>query len=188
MTINESIIIDGVDVSGCDFLAKEDIYDSYSGITTAYKGQCGCSDDEMCKSHRNCGYKKLARQLQRKTAECEELNTKYTEVLNLAKQNADANEYCLRDLEEENAKLKTESEELKKTAITLSQGLSIHSKKLQIATEALKNLSFLDCRHCPKAKNRQCYSSDDCKDVYRSYAQQALNEIEEYCRQNRHSG
>lgn len=149
MTINESIIIDGVDVSGCDFLAKEDIYDSYSGITTAYKGQCGCSDDEMCKSHRNCGYKKLARQLQRKTAECEEL---------------------------------------KKTAITLSQGLSIHSKKLQIATEALKNLSFLDCRHCPKAKNRQCYSSDDCKDVYRSYAQQALNEIEEYCRQNRHSG
>lgn len=27
----------------------------------------------MCKDHRNCGYKELARQLQRKTAECEEL-------------------------------------------------------------------------------------------------------------------
>lgn len=70
---DKQIIINGVDVSGCDFLAKEDIYNSYSGVTTAYKGQCGCSDDEMCKDHRNCGYKKLARQLQRKTAECEEL-------------------------------------------------------------------------------------------------------------------
>lgn len=73
MTDKEQIIISGVDVSGCDFLAKEDIYNSYSGVTTAYKGQCGCSDDEMCKDHRDCGYKKLARQLQRKTAECEEL-------------------------------------------------------------------------------------------------------------------
>lgn len=73
MTDKEQIIISGVDVSGCDFLAKEDIYNSYSGVTTAYKGQCGCSDDEMCKDHRNCGYKKLARQLQRKTEECEEL-------------------------------------------------------------------------------------------------------------------
>lgn len=73
MTNKEQIMIDGVDVSGCDFLAKEDIYNSYSGVTTAYKGQCGCSDDEMCKDHRNCGYKKLARQLQRKTQECEEL-------------------------------------------------------------------------------------------------------------------
>lgn len=72
MTEKQEIIINGVDVSGCDFLAKEDIYNSYSGVTTAYKGQCGCSDDEMCKDHRNCGYKKLARQLQRKTAECEE--------------------------------------------------------------------------------------------------------------------
>ena len=73
MTEKQEIIINGVDVSGCDFLAKEDIYNSYSGVTTAYKGQCGCSDDEMCKDHRNCGYKKLARQLQRKTQECEEL-------------------------------------------------------------------------------------------------------------------
>lgn len=172
MTDKKEIIIDGVDVSGCVLFENAD---NEMGCALTCCGGCKGKD---------CDYK----QLQRKTAECEELNTKYTEVLNLAKQNADANEYCLRDLEEENAKLKTESEELKKTAITLSQGLSIHSKKLQIATEALKNLSFLDCRHCPKAKNRQCYSSDDCKDVYRSYAQQALNEIEEYCRQNRHSG
>jgi hypothetical protein len=79
---DKEIIIDGVDVSGCDFLAKTDIYNSYSGVTTAYKGQCGCSDDEMCKDHRNCGYKKLARQLQRKTAECEELKNQVDEDYN----------------------------------------------------------------------------------------------------------
>ena len=62
---DKPIIIDGVDVSGCDFLAREDFYSSYSGEYSAYKGQCGCSDDEMCKDHRNCGYKKLAKQLQR---------------------------------------------------------------------------------------------------------------------------
>lgn len=82
MTNKEQIIISGVDVSGCDFLAKTDIYNSYSGVTTAYKGQCGCSDDEMCKDHRNCGYKKLARQLQRKTAECEELKNQVDEDYN----------------------------------------------------------------------------------------------------------
>lgn len=57
---------------------------------------------------------RLKMELQRKTQEYNELHTKYIEVLNLAKQNADANEYCLRDLEEENAKLKTECEKLKK--------------------------------------------------------------------------
>lgn len=100
----EKIIIDGVDVSGCDFLAKEDIYNSYSGVTTAYKGQCGCSDDEMCKDRRNCGYKKLAIQLQRKTAECEELKayaqaqenqreTYYKEFLKLSQECEELKEY-----------------------------------------------------------------------------------------------
>ena len=64
--IDRQIIIDGVDVSGCDFLAKEDDYCSYSGETRAYKGQCGCSDEEMCKDHPNCFYKKALKQLKRK--------------------------------------------------------------------------------------------------------------------------
>lgn len=42
----------------------------------------------------------------------DELNKKYTEVLNLAKLNADSNEYCLKKLEKENAKLKQENETL----------------------------------------------------------------------------
>lgn len=103
---DKQIIINGVDVSGCDFLAKEDIYNSYSGVTTAYKGQCGCSDDEMCKDHRNCGYKKLARQLQRKTAELDEY--KKSKQSSYEALQARANE-----LEMSNRKLKQECEELK---------------------------------------------------------------------------
>lgn len=69
----DKIIIDGVDVSGCDFLSKEDDYYSYSGEYRAYKGQCGCSDEEMCKDHPNCFYKKALKQLKRKEQECKEL-------------------------------------------------------------------------------------------------------------------
>ena len=35
----------------------------------------------------------------------DELNKKYTEVLKLAKENADSNEYCLQELEKENEEL-----------------------------------------------------------------------------------
>lgn len=70
---DKQIIIDGIDVSGCDFLAKKDDYCSYSGVTYAYKGQCMCSDEEMCKEHPKCFYKKVLKQLKRKEQECEEL-------------------------------------------------------------------------------------------------------------------
>lgn len=70
---NKEIYIDGVDVSGCDFLSKEDDYCPYSGEYRAYKEQCGCSDEEMCKDHPNCFYKKALNQLKRKEQECEEL-------------------------------------------------------------------------------------------------------------------
>lgn len=70
---DKQIIINGVDVSGCDFLAKKDDYCSYSGVTYAYKGQCMCSDEEMCKEHPKCFYKKVLKQLKRKEQKCEEL-------------------------------------------------------------------------------------------------------------------
>ena len=79
---DKQIIIDGVDVSGCDFLAKEDGYCSYSGEYRAYKGQCGCSDEEMCKDHPNCFYKKALKQLKAKEQECEELKKKLKSLQN----------------------------------------------------------------------------------------------------------
>lgn len=68
MTTNEQIIIDGVEVSGCEFLFP---HNKYNG--------CRCMNDPIedvsnvssmtCEGNQNCHYK----QLQRKTAECEEL-------------------------------------------------------------------------------------------------------------------
>ena len=42
------------------------------------------------------------------------LKAKYKNVLNLAKQNADSNEYCLQELEEQFDRLKQENEQIKK--------------------------------------------------------------------------
>lgn len=72
---DKPIYVDGVDVSSCDFLAKEDDYCSYSGEYRVYKGECGCSDEEMCKDHPNCFYKKTLKQLAHKTRECEDLKS-----------------------------------------------------------------------------------------------------------------
>lgn len=44
--------------------------------------------------------------------ECEELKGKYKNVLDLAKQNADANEYCLQELEQENYRYRKALEEI----------------------------------------------------------------------------
>ena len=122
MTDKKEIIIDGVDVL---YICKY--------------GQTGlpiCVDLE----HRDCklkstnskkcnlrpvveysNYEKLYKQLQRKEKECEklsneieELNVKYEIVVNLAKKNADANEYCLQELEKENQKLKQALDEIEK--------------------------------------------------------------------------
>ena len=70
-------IIDGIDVSGCEFIAKEDEYSSYNRV---YKGQCLCSNEEMCKNHPNCFYKKVLKQLKRKEQEYEELKEQYKKL------------------------------------------------------------------------------------------------------------
>ncbi|MBS4760983.1 MAG: hypothetical protein KHX03_09830 [Clostridium sp.] len=87
----------------------------------------------------------------------------------------------LQELEQKYEELRKEIEEnenfyLRQYAKKDSECLELQHK-LNIATEALENLSFLDCEHCPKALNQKCYSSDDCKDVYRNYAQQVLEQI-----------
>lgn len=84
---DKQIIIDGVNVSGCDFLAKEDDYCSYSGEYRAYKGQCGCSDEEMCKDHPNCFYKKVLKQLKAKEQEYKELKKCLLQVQNASTKN-----------------------------------------------------------------------------------------------------
>lgn len=106
MTDKKEIIIDGVDVSGCEY------YDQgICNIPDVIETYDSCIDKGAC----------YFKQLQRKEKECEEvsneiveLNVKYETVVNLAKKNADANEYCLQELEKENQKLKQALDELEK--------------------------------------------------------------------------
>ena len=93
--MNEKVIIDGVDVSGCDFYAKENLYSSYSGETQAYKGECGCSDDELCKNIKNCCYKKQGKQLQQAKAENKQLKETCDGLLKIQYALAEeSNKYC----------------------------------------------------------------------------------------------
>ncbi len=71
----------------------------------AYKNELEIYDNECLN---------LKQELDEKTAEYDELHTKYIEVLNLSKQNADANEYCLQELEKENQKLKQALDEIER--------------------------------------------------------------------------
>jgi|GEM_PF-2041525 hypothetical protein len=106
MTDKKEIIIDGVDVSGCEY------YDQgICNIPDVIETYDSCIDKGAC----------YFKQLQRKEKECEEvsneiveLNVKYETVVNLAKKNADANEYCLQELEKENQKLKQALDEIEK--------------------------------------------------------------------------
>ena len=111
---DKQIIINGIDVSGCDFLLKEDDYCSYSGEYRGYKGQCSCSDEEMCKDHPNCFYKKTLKQLKAKEQECQRLinkNNRLEEELNAIKLLLEGknNQYAAK--EQENEALKNRSDE-----------------------------------------------------------------------------
>lgn len=104
MTDKKEIIIDGVDVSGCEYYAQ-----GICNIPDVIETYDSCIDKGAC----------YFKQLQRKEKECEEvsneiveLNVKYETVVNLAKKNADANEYCLQELEKENQKLKQALDEI----------------------------------------------------------------------------
>lgn len=106
MTDKKEIIIDGVDVSGCEYYAQ-----GICNIPDVIETYDSCMDKGAC----------YFKQLQRKEKECEEvsneiveLNVKYETVVNLAKKNADANEYCLQELEKENQKLKQALDEIEK--------------------------------------------------------------------------
>ena len=85
--MTEEIIIDGVNVAECECYSKE------TGL---------CNYELSCNLKSNCVFKVNALKEQLKC-----LEQKYNEVLKLAKENADSNEYCLQELEKENENLKS---------------------------------------------------------------------------------
>lgn len=99
----EDVIIDGVNVAGCEYYAS-DFDETCRELNGKYNVEV--CDFCKCESVDNCYYK----QLQRLKQENEALNKKYTEVLSLAKLNADSNEYRIRKLEKENKRLRKATE------------------------------------------------------------------------------
>ena len=102
------------------------------------------------------------------------LKKKYTNVLNLAKQNADSNEYCLQELEEQFNRLKKENEELKNRLKTLDDEEFVYEvteieynnfKKMneyKQALEEIKNFSENFCsNNCPYYTDKE---SNVCND------------------------
>lgn len=73
----------------------------FNGLTTVEIAELAKKSIRLTAENRE-----LENRLEDLTAELENLRERYTEVLKLAKENADANEYCLQELEKENEKLK----------------------------------------------------------------------------------
>ena len=101
---DKQIIIDGVDVSGCEFYFYRE-GDEYPHRCSCYKDMYGCSVvcnlADCCK---NCVYK----QLKRKELECEELTKNYLAVI----QQRNAAEHQLDQLKVENKELRNKITEI----------------------------------------------------------------------------
>ena len=120
MTDKEKIIIDGVDVSKCEFYMHYD-YGKFSHGCSLHKDMFGfpvcCDIADCCK---DCYFKQLAR----KTQECEQIKEKY-EALKLENQEG----YEIVD------ELKHECEELKKEIINKNEKI----KELRFSVSDLTN-------------------------------------------------
>ncbi len=134
---DKPIIIDGVDVTKCRFYKAGICILSYAFVEEGYN----CI---ICEDCPNCYYK----QLQRAKDECIRLGNERTAdlVQQLQQEKAahqvdhDKGQNEINRLCGELQRKTAECEKLKKAVMTLSQGLSIHSNKLQIATGVLKEI------------------------------------------------
>ena len=84
--IDKQIIIDGIDVSGCECIIEDYYYQQANNLANGYKHiknvcELGESGSEyynlFCKDNHNCCYK----QLKRKEQECEELNERTASII-----------------------------------------------------------------------------------------------------------
>lgn len=110
MTTNKQIIIDGVDVSGCSGFSNNP-EDVKTGQTCWYYTEY-VHDNEWgtrCPEHPNCEYK----QLQRKTAECEELKKKFSKFFNIDNQEC----WDIAFLKDENARYKQALDEIEENCL-----------------------------------------------------------------------
>lgn len=165
MTTDKQIIIDGVDVSGCDFIAKEDDYCSYSGEFRAYKGQCGCSDEEMCKHHPNCFYKKTLKQLKAKEQECEFSNLRIIqlqETLSQYETDLSTKDCIVETCKAQYKELEAENEQLKNFHINLVGIKECEIRELAKYKQAIEKIKEI-AEHCMKQDIcTTCDNSEKC--------------------------
>lgn len=131
---NKPIIIDGVDVSGCLFRGTNRIGNDIGTYCRLFTGSCkkeNCYYKQLQRKTQECEKLRKINQawglnvtnlreeletLQQTYKACEKeykaLNEKYIKVLELSKKGVDSYEYCIRDLEEENQKLKAKIKEI----------------------------------------------------------------------------
>lgn len=100
MTDKEQIIINGVDVSGCEYLTNELEED---GEYYWFCNIAPAGGPDECEYKPECFYKKILKQLARKTQECEELKSEsFTRESLISMQEKDIDRYrkALEEIEE----------------------------------------------------------------------------------------
>lgn len=151
----DKVIIDGVDVSGCEYYSKKQQIYSATKPLCKMKDCCMLSDSVSLCLEKNCYYKQLKR-----------LERQYENVLKIAKENADSNEYCLKELEQENERLKEESEHYRKEAYRLADGLNKTENLAFIYKQALQEIKDIVTEPCIVDENCQtCNSGCMQKDI-----------------------
>lgn len=149
--MTEEIIIDGVDVAGCEY---------YKGKCMEYTHYCqiGCKEctdigTKLCHYKQTERFKAKIESLEQENRELkaykdvnedfkkawDELNKKYTEVLKLAKENADSNEYCLQELEQKYEQLRSALEEIRSYCKSCENG--VNARKIKEYINEVLNLS-----------------------------------------------
>lgn len=118
---NEVILIDNVNVAGCEHYTTMEDCDGIHDLCEQL--------DDYCSTKKECYYKQLKR-----------LEQKYNEVLKLAKEGMDAQEYCLQEDEEIIGKLQKENEELKKELEPFKDEYFLGLSSGQIAELAKKSI------------------------------------------------
>ena len=144
MTDKEQVVIDGVDVSGCEYACN-----------TAF-GKNGCKHSMMkniyCSKNPNCYFK----QLQRKTAECEELKK---EIKKLTTE-YDRENLHNADLAFKNYQIEKANQRQTKIANDLGKNMLKYEQALNEIEEYLKN----ECVSCKEQYyNQHC---EDCETQY----------------------
>lgn len=123
--MENKVIVDDVDVSECKHLYSDEMCDSEQTLSCKCGKNKGCEYKQLQRAKAeieelkrgncvNCDFQKqYFSETKKLLQENERLKHQYADVLKLAKENADSNEYCLQELEQENEWLKEESDKLK---------------------------------------------------------------------------